>query len=83
MKSFVANNLDVTDAIVLRMTDGYGIATNYRCKNECPYDGSKIVVSGGKTGCFDGEWTHIDSFTCEKGCLIQYRDMRKANGYDE
>jgi len=63
--------------IRLRMTDGYGIATNYLCKNECPYCKSEIVKTGMFHGCYDGEWTQVDEFTCKNKCLIQYRDMRK------
>lgn len=63
--------------IRLRMTDGYGIATNYLCKNECPYDGAKLHKTGEYHGCYDGEWTQVDNFTCEKNCVIQYRDMRE------
>ena len=76
-------NLDNPTALVLRMTDGYGIATNYRVANACPYDGSELVMKTPLSGCYDGEFTHVDQFTCQNGCTIQYRDMRQANGYHE
>jgi len=67
--------------LYLRMTDGYGIATNYNCKNECPYCKGKIINIRETHGCHDGEWTFIHNFDCENGCVIQYKDIIKYNGY--
>jgi len=70
--------------LVLRMTDGYGIVHNYKCKDECPYCKGKIInIREDHHGCYDGEWTHVHNFDCENGCCIQYSDMRKYNGYND
>lgn len=75
------SNTVEAEIIYLRMTDDYGVANNYRVKNECPYDGSKLTKSSPRNGCYDGDWTFVDTFSCENGCTIQYKDMRKHNGY--
>ena len=60
----------------IRMTDGYGIATTYTVKNQCPKCGAKFVKIGEHSGCFDGEWTSVDYFTCENDCCLSYGDVR-------
>ena len=80
MKTIITEKRELT----LRMTDGYGIVLNYKCKNECPHCKGKIVnIKEAFHGCYDGEWTHVHSFDCENGCNIQYKDMRNYNGYDD
>ena len=70
--------------LVLRMTSGYGIVYDYYCKNECPHCKGKIInIKEAYRGCYDGEWTYVHSFDCENGCVIQYSDMRKYNGYGD
>jgi len=68
--------------LTLRMTDGYGIAHNFQCKNECPFCKGKIINIKAISGCYDGEYTYVHNFDCENGCNIQYSDMRKYNGYN-
>lgn len=68
----------------LRMTDGYGIAETYSCKDQCPTcKTGKIINITERHGCYDGEWTWVHNFDCSNNCPpIQYRDMRKFNGYE-
>lgn len=68
-----------TNTITLRMPD-YGIAQNWTVMNKCPHCGSKIVLLGKQSACYDGEYTWVDRFTCENECLIYYSDMLKYNG---
>ena len=63
--------------VSIRMTDGYGIATNYVIENKCPKCGAKFVKIGEHSGCFDGEYTSVDNFTCENECCLSYDDVRK------
>ena len=62
--------------VFLYITDGYGIATTYRVKNKCPLCGSKFVKIGNHFGCYDGEWTSVDYFTCENECSLTYQQIR-------
>ena len=62
--------------VFIRMTDGYGIATTYKVKNKCPKCGAKFVKIGENFGCYDGEWTQVDYFTCENDCCLMYSDIR-------
>jgi rRNA maturation protein Nop10 len=62
--------------VSIRATDGYGIATNYVIENKCPKCGSKFVKIGEYSGCFDGEYTSVDNFTCENECVLLYKDVR-------
>ena len=69
----------IQDGIVyafLRMTDGYGIARDYKVENKCPKCGAKFVKLGEDHGCYDGEWTWTDNFTCENDCCLMFRDVR-------
>ena len=66
-------------AITLRMPNKYGVVYDYRCKNECPYCKSKITNVKAVAGCYDGEHTYVDSFTCETNCDIPYEDMISYN----
>lgn len=74
------NQMMKNKLIWLRMTDGYGIATNYEVKPECPYDQTELVDIRADAGCYDGEWTYVNRFTCEKKCLILYKDIIEYNG---
>ena len=69
--------------LTLKMTDGYGIADYYKCKNECPYCKGKIINIREQHGCYDGVWTYVHNFDCQNGCCIQYSDMRKYNEYED
>jgi len=62
--------------VFIKMTDGYGIATTYRVKNKCPKCGAKFIKTGDVSGCYDGEYTSVDEFTCENNCSLSYKDIR-------
>jgi len=79
MKTIITEKRDLT----LRMTDGYGIVHDYKCKNECPYCKGKIINIRVHVGCYDGEYTYVNDFDCENGCLIFYDDMKNYNGYKD
>ena len=36
-----------------------------------------IEMLGEHSGCFDGEYTSVDNFTCENECCLSYDDVRK------
>jgi hypothetical protein len=63
--------------VFIRITDGYGIATTYRVKNKCPKCGSGFIKIGVTSGCYDGEFTTVDNFTCENKCCLSYEDIRR------
>ncbi|MDR2717691.1 MAG: hypothetical protein LBB89_06465 [Treponema sp.] len=67
---------DENGEVFIRMTDGYGIATNFSVKNKCPKCGAKLVKIGVHQGCYDGEFTHTDNFTCENKCILYFQDIR-------
>ena len=67
--------------LTLRMTNGYGVATDYRVKNECPVCKGKFVDIRTVQQCCDGEHTHVHNFACEKNCLLTYKRVIEYNGY--
>jgi len=62
--------------VFIKITDGYGIATTYRVKNECPKCGARFIKIGEASGCYDGEFTSVDYFSCENKCCLSYQDIR-------
>ena len=65
--------------ITLRIPDEYHIVQTATFKNECPYDGSPLTITGTHNGCFDGEFNAVHTFTCDNHCIIQYIDMWRNN----
>jgi hypothetical protein len=62
--------------VFIKITDGYGIATTYRVKNKCPKCGATFTKIGETSGCYDGEFTSVDNFSCENKCCLSYQDIR-------
>lgn len=67
---------EIADGIVsVRITSGYGVATNYCIENKCPKCGAKLVKVRSLSGCFDGEFTDIDEVSCENSCFFTYNEL--------
>ena len=62
--------------VYMHLTDGYGIAHTYQIKNKCPKCGAKLINIGFHSGCYDGDWTYTDNFTCENECCLSFKDVR-------
>lgn len=80
LKVAMENRNREIEKIDVRIPCGYGVATDYTIKNECPKCGRELIKKGVHNGCYDGEFTYVDKLICENDCFFYYSELREHNG---